>query len=88
MKTCRAKTCGRAIPSGQEFCRACLEKLAPDVRHPLLFGSNEDKRKALELADKQLSGGSIPPVGSARERFRAARVHAQAAMRTLEGKGK
>lgn len=85
-QTCRARVCNRPIPMRQIFCRDCLGKLAPEVRHLLLFGGQEEKRKAIELADKQLSGGSIPPVGSARERFRIARQHAAAAMKVLEKK--
>jgi hypothetical protein len=87
VKTCRAKNCGRAIPSSQNFCRNCLDKLAPDLRHSVLWAPESEKAEAVEIADKYLAGrsDSIRP-GTARERFKAARMHAAEAMKTLERK--
>jgi hypothetical protein len=84
---CRTRGCGKAIPIRQSFCRNCLSKLPSEIRHALLFASAEIRLEALNRADKILSGvsESIRP-GSAKERFRAARDHAAAAMRTLERK--
>jgi hypothetical protein len=84
---CRTRGCGKAIPIRQSFCRNCLGKLPSEIRHALLFASAEIRLEALNRADKILSGvsESIRP-GSAKERFRAARDHAAAAMRTLERK--
>jgi len=54
-----------------------------------LFGSDAEKTTALEAADRQLSGRtieSVRPQSPARERFKAARMYARAAMKTLERK--
>lgn len=84
---CRTRTCGKAIPIRQSFCRSCLNKLPSQIRHALLFATAEVRLEALNQADRILSGASesIRP-GSAKERFRAARDHAAAAMKTLERK--
>jgi hypothetical protein len=88
-KVCRAAGCERAIPIRQPFCRRCLDRLSAEIRHTLLFGSDAEKQEALEAADRQLSGRtveSIRPQSPARERFKAARKHIAAAMKTLERK--
>jgi hypothetical protein len=56
-----------------------------------LFGTEAAKALALEAADRQLSGKtveSIRPQSPARERFKAARMHIRAAMKTLERKSR
>lgn len=90
-KVCRAAGCERAIPIRQPFCRRCLDRLSAETRHDLLFGTEAAKALALEAADRQLSGKtveSIRPQSPARERFKAARMHIRAAMKTLERKSR
>lgn len=82
-RVCRTRDCGRAIPSGQIFCRQCLGALPIDLRHTLLFGSLKEREAAAEKADRSLRK---PATNEALERFRSARAFAAAAMETLERK--
>lgn len=88
MNRCRAIKCSRPIPTGQVFCKRCLDALPDETRHRIAFVDKSEHSITLAVAELERRQG-IPLVAMATEagdRFRSAREHAAAALRALDTK--
>jgi hypothetical protein len=93
VSACRATDCGKAIPSGQAFCKRCLNVLSDAARHRVLFSDRSERAVLDAVAELDRLRGFVSrttrtssPPSPARERFRAAREHAASALAILDSR--